>query len=63
VVTAAAVGLAILLTAIDRWYPDATTWLGWAYGGGAAGARELPCSRSTNAPGWTWRPSTTRSPG
>ena len=41
VLTVVAVGLAILLTAIDRVTPDATVWMGWGYGGGADGARAL----------------------
>lgn len=41
ILTAAAVVLAVALTAIDRLSPDATAWLGWAYGGGADGARAL----------------------
>ena len=41
VVTILAVALGIALTAIDRSYPNATAWLGWAYGGGADGARAL----------------------
>lgn len=41
IVTVAAVGCAVLFTWIDRWYPDVTSWLGWAYGGGPEGARAL----------------------
>ena len=41
VVTVAAVSLAVLLIAIDRSYPNSTGLLGWAYGGGADGARSL----------------------
>jgi uncharacterized membrane protein len=41
VVTVAAVVLAVLLVAVDRMYPNSTAWLGWAYGGGADGARAL----------------------
>lgn len=40
-VTAACIGAGLLLTAIDRANPNATDWLGAAYGGGAAGARAL----------------------
>ena len=39
--TTAAFVLAIGATALDRVYPDSTSWLGWAYGGGAEGARAL----------------------
>lgn len=41
VLTAAAVGLALLLIAVDRSSHDNPPWLGWAYGGGADGARAL----------------------
>jgi uncharacterized membrane protein len=41
VVTVAAVVLASVLVAVDRQYSDSTAWLGWAYGGGADGARSL----------------------
>ena len=41
IVTVAAVILASLLVAVDRQYSDSTAWLGWAYGGGADGARSL----------------------
>jgi uncharacterized membrane protein len=41
VVTIAAILLGVLLTAADRAYSDAASWLGWAYGGGADGARAL----------------------
>jgi uncharacterized membrane protein len=40
-VTVACIGAGLVLTAVDRMNPDATAWLGWAYGGGAAGARAL----------------------
>lgn len=40
-VTAGSAGLAFGLLAIDRADPGATSWLGWAYSGGAAGARAL----------------------
>jgi uncharacterized membrane protein len=41
VVTVGAVALAVVLVAVDRMYPNTTAWLGWAYGGGADGARAL----------------------
>jgi uncharacterized membrane protein len=41
VVTAMALILGVVLTSIDRAYSDSTSWLGWAYGGGADGARAL----------------------
>ena len=41
VVTSTAVVLAMILVEVDRQYSDATAWLGWAYGGGADGARSL----------------------
>ena len=40
-VTGAAVVLGLVLVEVDRAFPDATGWLGWAYGGGADGARSL----------------------
>jgi uncharacterized membrane protein len=39
--TLTAAALAMVLIGIDRRYPGAAGWLGWAYGGGAAGARSL----------------------
>jgi uncharacterized membrane protein len=39
--TLGAIGLAMLLVELDRGYPGARDWLGWAYGGGADGARSL----------------------
>jgi uncharacterized membrane protein len=39
--TIGAVLISLLLTAIDRRVADAPDWLGWAYGGGADGARAL----------------------
>lgn len=39
--TLTAVVLGVSLTAIDRRYPGATEWMGWAYAGGADGARAL----------------------
>jgi uncharacterized membrane protein len=39
--TTTAVALAAGCVALDRWNPGATAWLGWAYDGGAAGARAL----------------------
>jgi uncharacterized membrane protein len=41
VVTTAAILLGVGLTFLDRTYSDAASWLGWAYGGGAEGARAL----------------------
>jgi uncharacterized membrane protein len=41
IVTVAAVVLASVLVAVDRQYSDSTAWLGWAYGGGADGARSV----------------------
>ena len=41
ILTVAAAGLGLGLTALDRSYPDPTSWMGWAYGGGADGARAL----------------------
>jgi uncharacterized membrane protein len=41
VVTIAAIALAVIVVAIDRRYSNSTAWLGWAYGGGADGARAL----------------------
>jgi uncharacterized membrane protein len=41
VVTVGAVALAIVMVEVDRIYSNSTAWLGWAYGGGAAGARAL----------------------
>jgi uncharacterized membrane protein len=39
--TVAAVFLSLLLTAVDRSVREVPAWLGWAYGGGAEGARAL----------------------
>lgn len=36
-----AIALGVTLTVVDRRYPEAISWLGWAYGGGADGARAL----------------------
>jgi uncharacterized membrane protein len=41
VVTITAAALGVALTWLDRLLPDDTSWLGWAYGGGADGARAL----------------------
>lgn len=41
IMTVGAVALSLLLTTIDRSYPHATNGIGWAYGGGADGARAL----------------------
>jgi uncharacterized membrane protein len=41
VVTITAIALAVIVVAIDRRYSNSTAWLGWAYGGGADGARAL----------------------
>jgi uncharacterized membrane protein len=41
VVTIGAILLGVVLTTLDRSYSDAASWLGWAYGGGAEGARAL----------------------
>ena len=41
VLTTGAVALALSLTALDRWFPDATSWIVFAYAGGADGARAL----------------------
>jgi uncharacterized membrane protein len=41
IVTSGAVLLGVLLTSLDKSYSDAASWLGWAYGGGAEGARAL----------------------
>jgi uncharacterized membrane protein len=41
VVTASAAAAAELIVWIDRAYPESGSWLGWAYGGGADGARSL----------------------
>jgi uncharacterized membrane protein len=39
--TVGAILLSVLLVAIDRTVADVPVWLGWAYGGGADGARAL----------------------
>ena len=39
--TMGCVALAVLLTWVDRSYVDLPDWMGWAYGGGADGARAL----------------------
>lgn len=39
--SAGAFALAIGATTLDRLYPNSTAWMGWAYGGGADGARAL----------------------
>lgn len=41
IVTVGAFGLGLGLVAIDTAFPAATSWLGFAYGGGAEGARAL----------------------
>jgi uncharacterized membrane protein len=40
-VTAGCIGLALALTWLDRSYTEIPAWMGWAYGGGADGARAL----------------------
>lgn len=40
-VTLTCFALAFVALTVDRVNPDSTDWMGWAYGGGAAGAREL----------------------
>jgi uncharacterized membrane protein len=41
IMTAVAVGLAVLLVALDRSSTADAPWMGWVYGGGADGARSL----------------------
>lgn len=41
IVTLGSVGLAVLCIELDQRYENATSWLGWAYGGGAEGARAV----------------------
>jgi uncharacterized membrane protein len=50
-VTLACVGLAAALTWLDRSYAEIPAWMGWAYGGGADGARALLSASSQSVLG------------